>query len=24
LFEGNWEEFEAFCFQPTEVEWLPK
>jgi hypothetical protein len=20
LFEGNWEEFEAFCFQPTEVE----
>jgi hypothetical protein len=20
LFEGDWEEFEAFCFQPTEVE----
>jgi hypothetical protein len=20
LFEGNWEEFEAFCFQPTEIE----
>jgi hypothetical protein len=20
LFEGSWEDFEAFCFQPTEVE----
>ena len=20
LFEGSWEEFEAFCFQPTEAE----